>query len=122
MPPVGWGILGTSLSAIDAAVAVVARHGVFHTEDDKTTHFSLHPGSEALEITLMSRHGVLPEADFTARSRGSRWRLPLPAALEAAIAEGSDALLDRIFELIVKELEYAAPGWSEGDRASSADA
>lgn len=32
-----------------------------------------------------------------------------PAALEAAIAEGSDALLDRIFELIVKELEYAAP-------------
>ncbi|MBS6383620.1 MAG: hypothetical protein KH401_09245, partial [Veillonella dispar] len=36
-----------------------------------------------------------------------------PAALEAAIAEGSDALLDRIFELIVKELEYAAPDWSE---------
>ncbi len=76
--PCRVGILGTSLSAIDAAVAVVARHGVFHTEDDKTTHFSLHPGSEALEITLMSRHGVLPEADFTARSRGSRWRLPLP--------------------------------------------
>ena len=45
-------------------MAVVARHGVFHTEHDKTTHFSLHPGSEALEITLMSRNGVLPEADF----------------------------------------------------------
>lgn len=37
--PCRVGILGTSLSAIDAAVAVVARHGVFHTEDDKTTHF-----------------------------------------------------------------------------------
>ncbi|HCI5911817.1 TPA: FAD/NAD(P)-binding protein, partial [Klebsiella quasipneumoniae subsp. similipneumoniae] len=62
--PCRVGILGTSLSAIDAAVAVVARHGVFHTEHDKTTHFSLHPGSDALEITLMSRNGVLPEADF----------------------------------------------------------
>ena len=69
--PLPGGDPGTSLSAIDAAVAVVARHGVFHTEDDKTTHFSLHPGSEALEITLMSRHGVLPEADFTARSVGA---------------------------------------------------
>ncbi len=76
--PLSGGDPGTSLSAIDAAVAVVARHGVFHTEDDKTTHFSLHPGSEALEITLMSRHGVLPEADFYCPIRGSRWRLPLP--------------------------------------------
>ena len=58
--PCRVGILGTSLSAIDAAVAVVARHGVFHTEDDKTTHFSLHPGSEALEITLMSRNMLPP--------------------------------------------------------------
>lgn len=67
----------------------------------------------------MSRHGV-PEADFTARP----WEpleIATPAALEAAIAEGSDALLDRIFELIVKELEYAAPT-GRGDRASSADA
>lgn len=111
--PCRVGILGTSLSAIDAAVAVVARHGVFHTEDDKTTHFSLHPGSEALEITLMSRHGVLPEADFYCPIPWEPLEIATPAALEAAIAEGSDALLDRIFELIVKELEYAAPDWSE---------
>lgn len=91
----------------------MARHGVFHTEDDKTTHFSLHPGSEALEITLMSRHGVLPEADFYCPIPWEPLEIATPAALEAAIAEGSDALLDRIFELIVKELEYAAPGWSE---------
>lgn len=56
------------------------------------------------------------------RAAGGRFYCPIPwepleiatpAALEAAIAEGSDALLDRIFELIVKELEYAAPDWSE---------
>ncbi len=111
--PCRVGILGTSLSAIDAAVAVVARHGVFHTEDDKTPHFSLHPGSEALEITLMSRHGVLPEADFYCPIPWEPLEIATPAALEATIAEGSDALLDRIFELIVKELEYAAPDWSE---------
>ncbi len=90
-------------------MAVVARHGVFHTEDDKTPHFSLHPGSEALEITLMSRHGVLPEADFYCPIPWEPLEIATPAALEATIAEGSDALLDRIFELIVKELEYAAP-------------
>ncbi len=94
--PCRVGILGTSLSAIDAAVAVVARHGVFHTEDDKTTHFSLHPGSEALEITLMSRHGVLPEADFYCPIPWEPLEIATPAALEAAIAEGSDALLDRM--------------------------
>ncbi|STT03581.1 acyl-CoA dehydrogenase [Klebsiella pneumoniae] len=111
--PCRVGILGTSLSAIDAAVAVVARHGVFHTEDDKTPHFSLHPGSGSAG----DHPDVTPR-----RAAGGRFLLPdpvepleiaTPAALEATIAEGSDALLDRIFELIVKELEYAAPDWSE---------
>ncbi|MDR8357728.1 FAD-NAD(P)-binding protein, partial [Acinetobacter baumannii] len=78
--------LGTSLSAIDAAVAVVARHGVFHTEHDKTTHFSLHPGSEALEITLMSRNGVLPEADFYCPIPWEPLEIATSAALEAAVA------------------------------------
>ena len=57
----------------------------------------------------MSRHGVLPEADFYCPIRGSRWRLPLPPPSKRPLRRGSDALLDRIFELIVKELEYAAP-------------
>ncbi len=62
----------------------------------------------------MSRHGVLPEADFYCPIPWEPLEIATPAALEAAIAEGSDALLDRIsFELIVKELEYAAPDWSE---------
>ncbi len=111
--PCRVGILGTSLSAIDAAIAVVAQHGVFHTENDKTTHFTLHPGSEALEITLLSRNGVLPEADFYCPIPWEPLEIATPAALEAAVAQGSDGLLDRVFELVVQELEYAAPAWCE---------
>ena len=98
---------------IDAAIAVVAQHGVFHTENDKTTHFTLHPGSEALEITLLSRNGVLPEADFYCPIPWEPLEIATPAALEAAVAQGSDGLLDRVFELVVQELEYAAPAWCE---------
>ncbi len=83
-------------------MAVVARHGVFHTEHDKTTHFSLHPGSEALEITLMSRNGVLPEADFYCPIPWEPLEIATSAALEAAVAQGSDGLLERVFQLIVQ--------------------
>ncbi len=68
----------------------------------------------------MSRHGVLPEADFYCPIPWEPLEIATPAALEAAIAQGSDGLLlDRIFELIVKELEYAAPAWSEATGCAS---
>jgi uncharacterized NAD(P)/FAD-binding protein YdhS len=50
--------MGTSLSGLDAAMAVVMQHGEFR--DGK---FILDKG-RALNITLMSRTGILPEADF----------------------------------------------------------
>lgn len=51
--------MGTSLSGLDAAMAVVMQHGRFSGEQ-----FVVNKGSEGLKITLMSRTGVLPEADF----------------------------------------------------------
>lgn len=51
--------MGTSLSGLDAAMAVVMQHGRFSGEQ-----FVVNKGSEGLNITLMSRTGVLPEADF----------------------------------------------------------
>lgn len=110
VPAARVGVLGTSLSAIDAAMAVACQHGHF-THGDKT-EFRLSKGSEALRITLMSRQGLLPEADF--------W-CPLPyqplshfteAALGRAAAEGSAGLLDRLWTLFVREMEAADPAYA----------
>lgn len=63
------GIMGTSLSGLDAAMAVVMQHGRFIGEQ-----FVVNKGSEGLTITLMSRTGVLPEADFYCLSLMNRCR------------------------------------------------
>jgi uncharacterized NAD(P)/FAD-binding protein YdhS len=64
--------MGTSLSGIDAAMAVAVQHGRFIGSDDDALAFRLDEASEALSIVLMSRSGILPEADFTAPFPGSR--------------------------------------------------
>ena len=107
------GILGTSLSAIDAAVAVVCQHGSFITDTDGAIRFTRKPGSQNLKLTLMSRTGVLPEADFYCPLPYEPLTIATVDAIERTIAQGQNGLLDRIFELIVEQLQEAAPQWSE---------
>ena len=111
VPPGRIGVIGTSLSAIDAAMAVVCQHGRF---DDDTQSFQLDPAARALKVTLMSRQGLLPEADF--------W-CPLPyralqrfteTALDRALRAGTDGLLDRLWHLMVAEFALVDPVWTEG--------
>lgn len=64
IPPCRVGIMGTSLSGIDAAMAVAVQHGQFIGSDDEAPTFRLNETSQALHIVLMSRSGILPEADF----------------------------------------------------------
>jgi uncharacterized NAD(P)/FAD-binding protein YdhS len=64
IPAARIGIFGTSLSAIDAAMAVAVQHGDFWKGTDGNLLFEPDPGSQTLKITSMSRSGVLPEADF----------------------------------------------------------
>lgn len=113
IPPCRVGILGTSLSAIDAAVAVVCQHGGFSTAADGSLAFILNPASRALKLTMMSRSGVLPEADFYCPLPYEPLEIATAEALEQAIAKGSSGLLERVFQLIVKELQRAAPEWSQ---------
>ena len=107
------GILGTSLSAIDAAVAVVSQHGAFTTDADNTLHFTRKPGSQSLKLTLMSRSGVLPEADFYCPLPYEPLNIATGQAIEHVIEQGQRGLLDRLFSLIVKQLQDAAPQWSQ---------
>lgn len=108
IPPCRVGIMGTSLSGLDAAMAVVMQHGEFR--DGK---FLLDKGSEGLNITLMSRTGILPEADFYCPIPYEPLSVLTEFMVEHEIAKGSDGLLDRIFSLMVKELELADPAWCE---------
>ena len=62
------GILGSSLSAIDAAVALAELHGRFSGEGDDMRWLP-GPAAEGFAIEMMSRKGLLPEAD---------WYYPLP--------------------------------------------
>lgn len=107
------GILGTSLSAIDAAVAVASQHGAFTTHTDNTLYFTRKPDSQNLKLTLMSRTGVLPEADFYCPLPYEPLNIATEQAIEHIIAQGQQGLLDRLFRLIVKQLQNAAPQWSQ---------
>lgn len=123
IPPCKVGILGTSLSGIDAAMAVVMQHGEFVQADDGSLAFYRDEGSEGLEISLMSRSGILPEADFYCPIPYEPLSIVTAQAVEKEIAAGSEGLLDRIFRLMVEEVELADPVWSKsiGLRTLNAD-
>ncbi|MCU6334888.1 FAD-NAD(P)-binding protein, partial [Escherichia coli] len=75
-----------------------------------------------LNILLMSRSGILPEADFYCPLPYEPLSIVTTEALEQCIAVGSAGLLDRIFMLIVKEIELADPVWSKEVALSSLNA
>ncbi|EPC5064723.1 FAD-NAD(P)-binding protein [Klebsiella oxytoca] len=113
IPPCRVGIMGTSLSGIDAAMAVAVQHGQFIGSDDEALTFRLNETSQALHIVLMSRSGILPEADFYCPIPWEPLEIVTDSAMENAIAAGSDGLLDRVFDLLAQEIAVADPLWSE---------
>ena len=110
VPAAHVGVLGTSLSAVDAVLAVVSQHGRFNCFG-KQLQYVLNPGSEDLRVTLLSRTGVLREADFYYPVPGE----PLGVFTEEAVTSlkqgGRTGLLDRLFALMVDELQQADPLW-----------
>lgn len=112
IPPARVGIMGTSLSAIDATMAVATQHGHFVEETDEILRFQLDEGSEHLAITLMSRSGILPEADFYCPIPYESLDIATHDAIQREIDTGADGLLDRVFMLMAREIKAADPGWS----------
>ena len=112
VPAAPVGILGTSLSAVDAAMAVACQHGRFVGGEDEI-RFHLAEGSDALRITLMSRQGVLPEADFWCPLPYQPLRHFTKDALAREMALGQEGLLDRLWSLFVREMTSADPGYAE---------
>lgn len=109
--PVAVGIRGSSLTAIDAAVALANLHGAFvntgqdliYRPDADTSGFS---------VTMMSRKGLLPEADFYFPLPHTPLSICTDEALEGLIDAGGDDLLDAAFDLFRRELLAVDPDYA----------
>jgi len=116
------GILGTSLSAIDALMTVSTAHGVFFRDEAGQLQYAPSAGSEDLHVTMMSRKGLLPEADFYCDYPYRPLTFCTPAAVADAIALGSSTLLDRTFDLFARELTACDPEYAAHISLSSLNA
>lgn len=102
-----YGVLGSSLSGIDAVVAIAMARGTFEQQTDGLRYVT----SKPWRAVLMSRNGLLPEADFW-------FPHPLPelegfsAETAAACIDGTDGDLDRVFAQFAAVLSRDAPDWS----------
>ena len=102
------GIRGTSLSAIDASVALANHHGEFVQTDGKELQYRAKPATENFSIRMFSRKGILPEADFYHPIPYEPLVICNAEAIERLIAQrSSEGLLDAVFELFRQELTLA---------------
>ncbi len=108
--PVEVGILGTSLSGIDAAVTVATAHGIFLR--DEQGQLAYQPTTDGLHMTMMSRKGLLPEADFFCPIPYEPLQFCTPEAVDALLSRGPEGLLDNVFELFKAELGTADPNYA----------
>lgn len=109
IPACDVGIMGTSLSSIDAAMAVANQHGNFRRTKGDGLRFT--PSTDALKITLMSWTGVLPEADFYCPIPHT----PLTHMTEDALenARGGSNIYEAVFALFKAEITGADPGYAK---------
>jgi uncharacterized NAD(P)/FAD-binding protein YdhS len=111
VPACKIGIRGTSLTAIDAAVALAVEHGAF-VEDGELV-YRPHPDTEPFRLTMMSRKGLLPEADFFHPIPYEPLSICTKEAIESLISNGNDDLLEEAFSLFKRELVDVDPVYAE---------
>lgn len=101
-------VLGSSLSGVDAAVAIASLRGDFSGEGETLVYST----ESKWKVTLASRGGVLPEADF--------WFPMPPEKLDLfhedrllAFVRGRDGDLDTVFRLFTSQLARRDPDYAE---------
>jgi len=115
------GILGTSLSAIDALMTVATANGAFHFDAAGELQYQPAGGSEAFHATMMSRKGLLPEADFYCPIPYLAPKVCTSEAVDALIATGRRDLLDDVFDLFRREIVAADPEYAASVGLSELD-
>lgn len=106
------GILGASLSGIDTAIAVAASHGRF-VETGGALRYRPDASAADMRLTLMSRKGVLPEADFHAPIPYEPLAVATQERLERMARGTKTGRLDRLFGLVAGEIMAADPDYAE---------
>lgn len=106
------GVLGTSLSGIDAVVTLATSHGAFLLDEGEKLRYHARPGTEEFDITMMSRKGVLPEADFYCTYPYEPLAICTDDAIDRIIGEGPSDMLDKSFALFRAELAQADPEYA----------
>ena len=106
------GILGTSLSAIDALMTVSTSNGSFLYDEAGALTYKAASGAGDFHATLMSRKGLLPEADFYFPIPYETPSICTEEAVDALIAKGPGGLLDVTFELFRQELSLRDPDYA----------
>jgi uncharacterized NAD(P)/FAD-binding protein YdhS len=114
VPPCDIGIRGSSLTAIDACVALASIHGSFDETEDGETYYRPAPATDAFHMTMMSRKGLLPEADFYAPLPYEPLTICTEEAMTHLVASDEDQLLDAAFALFKAELAAADPRYAAG--------
>lgn len=109
---VSVGVLGTSLSGIDAVVSVATAHGSFLLDDSGTMQYHSTAQGE-FHITMMSRKGLLPEADFYCPIPYEPLAIFTEAAVDRFIENAPDRLLDDMFELFRTQLFASDSAYAE---------
>ncbi|MBB6124868.1 FAD/NAD(P)-binding protein [Sphingobium subterraneum] len=110
-------ILGTSLSGIDAAVSVAMARGHFQEENGRLRYST----DDSWRMVMMSRRGILPEADFWFPYPPPQPHIFTHEAVDSHV-DGRDGDLDRLFELFVAELTLRDPDHARRIDLSSANA
>lgn len=104
-------ILGSSLSAIDAAVALAVRHGDFIGDENA---MSYKPASKRkLRIVMASRKGTVPDSDFFYPIPEEPLMIFTPARLEKFRQDGQKGLLAKAFRLFKQQMVSDDPGFVE---------
>jgi uncharacterized NAD(P)/FAD-binding protein YdhS len=105
-------ILGSSLSAIDAAVALARRYGDFVGEDHDLS-FRLRAEKQP-RLVMVSRKGTVPDADFFYPIPEEPLMIFTPARLKMVREEGRTGLLARAFALFKQQLAADDPDFLDG--------
>jgi len=106
------GILGTSLSGIDALVTVATAHGSFMLDQQGDLQYYPLPSTERFRATMMSRKGVLPEADFYCEIPYRPLQFCTESAVDALVETRKHDLLDALFDLFKIELATCDPDYA----------
>lgn len=112
VPATHVGIRGTSLTAIDASVALAVNHGAFEQDGTDGLFYRSNRDAGDFHLTMMSRKGLLPEADFFHPIPYEPLSICTAEAVDALISDGLTDLLDRTFALFKAELAQADPDYA----------